>query len=828
MLKKFISLILSTLFVFCTVGCKKADTNDAGYSLSDADVWVMASSEKVLATQNKSVYADGATDRIVLSAAKNEYESGQIIVTATGGKELAFTVELSDLVNAKDGGKIISKDNFAVYTVIYSSVTRNYHANGAPTGMYPDALLPQENAVEYGLNTVGAGNNGAAWLEFFIPADTVAGDYAGTATVRVGKDTKNVPVSLRVYDVTLPDETTSKSLFTVNAGQMSKWELDGSEAMYDKYIDFLIKYRLMPSSVVYRGNNSDDGIAAWARKNLTYVRDKGLSTVALPMYTLKKDGYAYQVPDEESFVKCVKKLAEVSLTSGIDLVEKAVVYDWYIDEPFYVAYANGRVSAYIDIVYAAIQRAQAELKADPAFDTETGRKIVSSAGRIAHIITDYFDEEPRYHSTLDASGKVFSYADAVKSKNVVLCPKFNGYRSAQQRAPYDDGLEKWWYTCNEPGAPYASYHTDDSMTGHISIGWMMADYDVVGNLMWVVNKFDNDENPYGFADAGTGSNGDGRMLFPGKLYGVDGPVATLALDAARDGNEDYELIKILKNRYAESGESADAFAHMMGSLFYEESDVIGGYAEYETAREILLQACEAAFSPAEFQITDIEKNITDEKVTYKVIARAAAGAEVYFGDSKLDGEQNVYSVSKSLDEERNYLSFTVKKDGYEGGFSLDIGGKQQIFEAETLTDADFESESIESGEYNADDGYFVLTQNDAMKEIVFKHGSVPNIDKNTKSFGFHLYNYAQETYRLKVYTYYSGESGRFVSVNVELRPGDNYIECTGFNTLNWARRKKLNKLSFVICKEEQNGSGKIDETGVAGNFGIGRIIVYNV
>ena len=43
-------------------------------------------------------------------------------------------------------------------------------------------------------------------------------------------------------------------------------------------------------------------------------------------------------------------------------------------------------------------------------------------------------------------------------------------------------------------------------------------------------------------------NGDGYLLYPGTSIGVAGPVSTIRLEAARDGVEDYEYLRLLKSQ----------------------------------------------------------------------------------------------------------------------------------------------------------------------------------------------------------------------------------------------------------------------------------------
>ena len=578
-----------------------ADSEAAGRAgtVSEADIWSAPTTVKVLSTKEASEYADVRESEITITAAKNEYESGQIIVSAKN--DLSFTVSLSDLVDVNNENNVISKDNFAVYTQKYITVTENRYGNGAPTGDYPDAILPQENAVAYGQNKVKKGMNGGAWLEFYIPEDTVAGTYRGEATVSVGGAAQTIPVSMKVYDVTIPAESSQKSLFHVNQQQVLDHEGDSSWEMMEKYYDFLLKYRCSPTDIT---NGCSISPTEYADKAYALCQN-GMSTVGVPssVNQVLLDGFwvfEYELVAEE-----IVALARKSLETNYNMVEKAAFYNFYIDEPFFAEYADGQVAASIKAFDLAIAKAVSALERDPEFTGDFAETLLADIYNIANVITDYnTDDYGNSHRMRDplknADGSLFTYAGTSAS----VCAKPDAYGSQAERDTYRTDRELWWYNCNEPKYPYPTYHIDDTMTGTIAMEWMMAEYDIVGNLYWVTNLHtnfttgENLEDPYGTAQRGSGANGDGVLLYPGKPYGVDGPVASIRLDAIRDGYEDYELIRMIKEQCGALGTDCTDIIKSIREKIYQESSVIGGSAEYETARGELLKLAEQLCSPA--------------------------------------------------------------------------------------------------------------------------------------------------------------------------------------------------------------------------------------
>ena len=334
-----------------------------------------------------------------------------------------------------------------------------------------------------------------------------------------------------------------------------------------------------------------------------------------------------------------------------------------------------------------------------------------------------------------------------------LCPKPDGYGSAEERASYSAyGRETWWYNCNTPSYPYVSYHLDDTLTSAVMVGWMMADYDLTGDLYWAVNyhyaEGANLEDPYSTAHRGSGANGDGFLVYPGKTYGLDEPVASIRLDAIRDGREDYELIKILKDLYGAKGYSADPVIGMMTSKLYSDSSVLGGSAEYEAAREILLSLVETATSSATFMITSLERTETAQGTSFTIQAIAAPDAKLYAGDAQLLPENGVYTVTKSLTEQENYYAVRiVAADGTEHALSLYLGGKEQVFLAETFAEGDFGGDIL-SREFS-EEGYLKLTLgNDAgtggKLSFDLLHESIGEISASTANYTIELYNEQDE------------------------------------------------------------------------------------
>ena len=75
---------------------------------------------------------------------------------------------------------------------------------------YPEIAVPLELEGRFDID---AGHNQSVWCDIYVPRDAPPGRYAGTLTVQErGHEPRAVPVELEVLGITLPDQTTTKTM----------------------------------------------------------------------------------------------------------------------------------------------------------------------------------------------------------------------------------------------------------------------------------------------------------------------------------------------------------------------------------------------------------------------------------------------------------------------------------------------------------------------------------------------------------------------------------------------------------------------------------------
>ncbi len=173
-----------------------------------------------------------------IKAAKNEYESFQVVVSAIDENINVVNAEISDLVGEK--GSVIGKENIKLYREEYVRVRISSPRAELPPGLFPEPLVPFINPItgktieplkrarrRWGERPVVTGHpvfgipfgvykgqNQPIWVDVHVPKYTPAGVYKGKFSVTTSNDvTDEIPVILTVWDFTLPDGPTHRNHF---------------------------------------------------------------------------------------------------------------------------------------------------------------------------------------------------------------------------------------------------------------------------------------------------------------------------------------------------------------------------------------------------------------------------------------------------------------------------------------------------------------------------------------------------------------------------------------------------------------------------------------
>ena len=490
-----------------------------------AQVWTALASEKIRPA------AGARSDTSArIAAARNEFESFQVVVTGAAGNVRATASELSG------PGTIAS---VRLYRAALIQVQTASALDGA-TGPWPDALVPdvdelaneRRNAFPF---SVPAGESRAIWVEVFVPPEAPAGEYTGTVRVTWDGGEATVPVALTVWPFTLPSTASLKTAFGFTYGAIPSGHGVSDAAAFaelrERYGRLALDHRLTLSHV-------DDGSAALDHADSLYgpALDGGAPTALrgarMTAYELLYDARSWS-----------------SYFDGKGWLDR--LFQYTCDEP-------PLTCAWTDIPARAATARAANV-----------RTLVTTAiqDADAHGVT----------SSIDVIVPVINYLDDKE-----------GTYAGEQRAKYDAFLaasprrEIWSYqSCMSHGCGgtvnfgspswsdryftgWPSYMIDASAVRNRAMEWLSFRYRLTGELYYeTAMAFSHDPwtSQWDF-----NGNGDGTLFYPGTPAKIGGtthvPVASIRLKMIREGMEDYEYLKLL----ADAGD--EGFARQVADALF--------------------------------------------------------------------------------------------------------------------------------------------------------------------------------------------------------------------------------------------------------------------
>lgn len=693
-IKHFVALLAALTMALPSVACEEvtnsessSSTTPEATSIADlAEVWGCHSSVKVL--QDKDIYEDEKKAAAIdLLVAKGEYESSQIIVSALQDID-TYDFVVSDLTN--QAGDTISTEQVEVFHEKYMDIKTNY--NGGITGMYPDAIVPLENVKAVGENKVATDDNQGIFVRFNIPINQPVGTYSGTFTLKLEKFSMEIPVTINVMDVVVSEENHVKSVYENFYGYYLG-EQDGSQDMLDKYTEFLYEYRICNSAIIpiHASAFSDDDVQLFVETAYKYMQNPKCSFVCIPF----RVGGSNQDLDIATSQRFLRAMAQKSLETGYNMFVKAGAYISSIDEPE-GHHSDAKVQKLCKDWTNTCAGIANEIATDESITSPIKDELVESIKNCYNIVTAH---------------NVERYAPLGVT---TFCSSYSIYDTEEGRESLDYG-ERWWYTCMYPRAPYANYQIDSGLTSTpIRLrGWQQANYDVVGDLFWATDSYYEHiqnasgstikyiEDYYSHAHRFPNTNGDGYLLYPGAAYGVDGPVASLRLDAIRDSYEDYEILLALKEKYNEFGATlgenafnADALFESLASSLYNGILPTADTNDFISARKALFELVLLNQSSANLYLMDYEDNTMGTKTftffTAKGTTITSNGKEVT-NKQEID-EGILWTISVDMTQPINELTLAVTNNGETYNYHTILGGESVTKTAGNMKLEDITSE----------------------------------------------------------------------------------------------------------------------------------------
>jgi hypothetical protein len=439
-----------------------------------------------------------------LTAARNEFESFQVVVGAPDASLADLRVELAQTPSRP--GYRFPPRSVLVYREDYYPVRKPTPAKNHSTGRWPDALVPTVDTL-YGEPRrafpvgVPRGENRVAWVDVLVPRDAPPGTYNGALRISASGFERTVPIELEVLPLRLPSTASLASDFGFWNQRATCRPLFGDRCKTDVEPYFqqgeLFTRLALDDRITLTGQQGSTSRDLTRKYLLPYLRGHGRTRLPGARLTTYQAGTG-SVPEW-------RKMAE----------------DW--------GYAG---------------RAFIQLCDEPQRDPEVWREC----RRNAHELEPQW---PAAHTAITTS-----YADARAMGGLKLFDTMVTIVEQLGAPPrVAPGQRLWLYTsciswaCGDDDPSYrghAGYAIDEPASEARASGWLAFEYRATGELLWRVES----QTATAWRDQySQGGNGDGTLFYIGTPKRIGGthpiPIESLRLKLIRDGYEDYEYLRFL-------------------------------------------------------------------------------------------------------------------------------------------------------------------------------------------------------------------------------------------------------------------------------------------
>jgi Domain of unknown function (DUF4091) len=450
-------------------------------------VWVSPSLDRVGRTDSPK-----SASLVQLNAAKGEYESFQIIVSAPTDGLKNVNITVSDLIGVK--GQVIPSKNITLYREHYVNV-RKPSPQGKGTnqplgsGWYADGLIPfidpftlkppikgSLKAVPF---NVAGKQNQPIWGDIFVPRKLRAGKYQGTYTVTADGTKTQGKIQLNVWNFELPLKPSLHSAFEFWTPQSRNGQIE------------LLKHKLMARRV--KVEDERELISKW-----------GLNSANLDM------------PSEMDIRTC-----KISLPPSVEKIRAAAkrrspelfLYNYTADEIDSCPSMKDTVKKWARNLQAAGVYSAISMKPTPDLFSNGAGNGRSAVDIWVLLPTMYDAAKANILQVMKRGNRVWSYNALVQ----------------------DDYSPKW-----EIDFKPINYR--------IQPGFISQSLGLTGLLYWQNDLWTKDpwNDIQTYVSDGQNFPGEGMLFYPGAQVGTQEIVPSIRVKALRDGVEDYEYVQILK------------------------------------------------------------------------------------------------------------------------------------------------------------------------------------------------------------------------------------------------------------------------------------------
>lgn len=510
-------------------------------STADNTLWWASSGWKISDTRPAP---SARSEAMLIRTARNEVEAAQLVIRPKHTLQ-NFTARAEALTGPE--GAAIPAEAVEILRVRYTHVTNPTDATGA-VGYWPDPLPPLASPIKLPENY-----NQPLWVRVKAPRDARPGLYTGRILLNADGYSAQVPLTVEVYDFTLPDRMTCQTAFGFSPSEVWRYQKLANKAdrraVLEKYWANFSAHHISPYDptpldrleVTWPDRKSfvpSFDFAAWDAAMDRAISQYHFNTFRLSIPGMGGGTFHDRVDPELLGYKENQPEYSLAFNNYCKSVESHLRQKGWLDEAFIYWFDEPDPKDY-------------------AFVNNGFRKLKQAAPGLRRMLTEQV--EP-----------------ALVGGPNIWCPVSDNYNHEAAELRRREGESFWWYVCTGPKAPYCTLFIDHPATEMRVWLWQTFQRNIDGILVWQTNYWTSNaaypdpkrpQNPYadpmgwmsGYSTpAGMKrpwGNGDGRFIYPPEAAAnanppgpiLDGPVDSVRWEMLRDGIEDYEYLVVLRN-----------------------------------------------------------------------------------------------------------------------------------------------------------------------------------------------------------------------------------------------------------------------------------------
>ena len=549
-IKRSLACLMSAV-VFCCVLSGCGGKKNVGKGITGMDVWTTDALTDVFMD---SVMPKKAPKEIQIHLAKNEREGASLAYANKRGMAKEMKISLEPFT--EPDAPVIQ-----TYITHYSEVTKN---SGYITPKYKrfdgNTMVPSYYVEGKSVGDVEPFVSGTFWIEAVSAKDTKPGEYKTKATLSSSKGEFEVPVTITVYDVTIPDPADADFSYSC-WGDIGFHYASNMGTMYDMIFD--VRY-------------FDDNYWELQKNFAIAQKNERQNVCVIPLSSTLREGlqiddagnYTFDFTTFNKYVNIYLENGSYKYLCGSHLLDK----DWYLTPMdgfpthatvawIYEKQTNGDIitkwvftdspeaTRHLTQLLTALnenlvangwQDLWAQHVCDEAGGEKQTEEILATYKLVHQLIPTA--------KTVDAGGNMYSRYRAELNFPTPQLDDYDARREEYRRANAEDpAVDVWFYTCTNPQRSFMSRLDDFSLLSTRALGWYAYKENVKGYLHWAWNLWYN-YRPWDNIDHAGGPL-DGWLVFPDvENKGVyEGPRSV----ATRDAFEDREILALAAEKDSE-------------------------------------------------------------------------------------------------------------------------------------------------------------------------------------------------------------------------------------------------------------------------------------